>query len=72
METSQTPIKLSREEFLHAIEEKIVTKGVVDPMRMTRDVLYVLGSYLSPGEFDKVKQILPQELQTFWPDEAAA
>jgi uncharacterized protein (DUF2267 family) len=64
---SQTPIKLSREEFLQAVEEKIVTKGVVDPVRMTKGVLSVLGSYLSPGELDNVKQILPKELQTFGP-----
>ena len=71
---SQTPIKLSREEFLQAVEEKIITKGVVDPVRMTRDVLSVLGSYLSPGELNNVKQILPKDLQAFWPatDQAAA
>jgi uncharacterized protein (DUF2267 family) len=71
---SQTPVKMSREEFLQAVEEKIVTRGVVDPVRMTPDVLYVLGSYVSPGEFDNVKQILPKELQAFWrtSDEAAA
>jgi uncharacterized protein (DUF2267 family) len=70
----QTPIKMSREKFLEAVSEKIITKGVVDPVRMTRDVLSVLGSYLSPGELDNVKQILPKELQTFWPatDQAAA
>ena len=70
----QAPIKMSRDEFLRAVSQKIVTKGVVDPVRMTHDVLSVLERYLSDGELEKVKGILPKELQSLWPvaQEAAA
>jgi|SRR5205809_5642865 len=63
----QAPIKMSRDEFLRAVGQKIVTKGVVDPVRMTHDVLSVLERYLSDGELEKVKGILPKELQSLWP-----
>ena len=64
---AQVPIKMSHDEFLHAVGQKIVTKGVVDPVRMTHDVLSVLERYLSDGELDNVKGILPKELQSLWP-----
>ena len=64
---TQAPIKMSRDEFLRAVGQKIVTKGVVDPVRMTHDVLSVLERYLSDGELEKVKGILPKELQSLWP-----
>ena len=67
---SETPIKMSRQQFLEAVEEKIVTDRFLDPVRMTHDVFALLQNYISPGEVDNVKQILPKELQTLLPDSA--
>src|SRR5438094_8923842 len=67
---SETPIKLSREQFLEAIKEKIVTDRFMDPVRMTHDVVALLEDHMSPGEMSNVKQILPKELRTLLPDSA--
>ena len=58
---------MSREEFLKAVGEKIVTDRFLDPVRMTHDVLSLFERFLSPGEMEKIKQILPKDLQTLWP-----
>src|SRR5437773_2063423 len=67
---SETPIKMSREQFLEAIKEKIVTDRFMDPVRMTHDVVVLLQDHMSPGEMSNVKQILPKELRTLLPDSA--
>ena len=64
---SATPIKMSHDEFLKAVGEKIVADRFIDPVRMTHDVLGVLNTYLSPGELEKIRQILPEELRSLWP-----
>src|SRR5205807_535474 len=67
---SETPIKLSREQFLEAIKEKIVTDRFMDPVRMTNDVIALLEDQTSPGEMSNVKQVLPKELRILLPDSA--
>jgi uncharacterized protein (DUF2267 family) len=67
---SETPVKMSRDQFLEAIEEKIVSERFIDPVRMTHDVFALLQERMSPGEVDNVKQILPKELQRLLPDSA--
>jgi|SRR5688572_10666879 len=59
------PVKLSREEFLAAVNSKIVASRVIDPLQTTRDVFGVLAAKM-PGETEKVLQILPKELQDLW------
>jgi uncharacterized protein (DUF2267 family) len=70
---AEVPVKLSREEFLAAVNSKIVASRVIDPLRITRDVFGVLAAKLSPGETEKILQILPKDLQDLWsqsPDDA--
>src|SRR5205823_5135408 len=43
----ETPIKMSREEFLQAVQEKIVMEGIADPVRFTEGVLAVAATYVS-------------------------
>jgi uncharacterized protein (DUF2267 family) len=62
----QTPIKMSYEEFLQAVQEKIVMEGVVDPIRFTQGVLFVASGFVSAGELDKIWDIMPKDLQTLW------
>src|SRR5438876_7605174 len=39
---AKVPIKMSREEFLLAVQAKIVTDQVIDPLRITQSVLLVM------------------------------
>jgi uncharacterized protein (DUF2267 family) len=71
-EPSKVPIKMSREEFLAAITAKIVTDKAIDPVRITGCVLEVIGSHVAPGELEKVRHCFPKDLQTLWPQHAAA
>jgi uncharacterized protein (DUF2267 family) len=64
---SQVSVKMSAEQFLKAIKEKIVSDRFIDPIRTVESVLQVIASYVSPNESDKVMRILPKDLQAFWP-----
>jgi uncharacterized protein (DUF2267 family) len=48
------------------VQEKIVMEGVVDPIRFTQGVLFVASGFVSPGELDKIRDIMPKDLQTLW------
>jgi uncharacterized protein (DUF2267 family) len=63
------PLKLSRDEFLHRVQDQLQVPGIIDPVRYTRAVLSVLGNHLSPGEAHKVRATLPKDLQALWPEE---
>ena len=66
-EPSKVPIKMSREQFLDAVKEKIVTDQAIDPLRITQSVLSVVMSYVGVGEMEKIKHCFPKDLQTLWP-----
>ena len=63
----ETPIKMSRDEFLQAVQEKIVMEGVADPIRFTEGVLAAAATYVSGGEMEKIRQIMPKDMQVLWP-----
>jgi len=71
-EPSKVPIKMSRPEFLDAIQEKIVTEQVIDPVRITQSVFAVVMSYVGAGEMEKVKHCFPKDMQTLWPSWSGA
>jgi uncharacterized protein (DUF2267 family) len=50
LEPSKVPIKLSREQFLDSIREKIVADRVIDPLETTQAVISVVSSYIDGGE----------------------
>ena len=64
----KVPIKMSRQEFLDAVNQKIISSQVIDPARLTKSVLAVITNYVAPGEIEKaqVKHSLPKDLQTLW------
>lgn len=47
---SNVPIKMSLEEFLQAVNEKIVTDRPVDPLRITQSVFSVVMIYVGLGD----------------------
>ena len=58
---------MSREEFLQAIEDKVVTNHAVDPLRITQIVFSVVMSHVGIGEMEKIKHCFPKETQSLWP-----
>lgn len=67
---SKVPVKMSREEFLAAIHEKIVAERFIDPARIVPCVLTVIAGHVTPGEIEKLKHSFPKDLQTLWPEVA--
>ena len=65
---SAVPKKLTREQFLNAVSEKIIAPHFIDPLRITQDVLGVIESQISPGEAAKLRQILPESIRSLWPE----
>ena len=64
---SNVPLKMSREEFLQAVNEKIVTDHPVDPLRITQSVFAVIMSHVGLSEMEKIKHCFPKVMQTLWP-----
>jgi uncharacterized protein (DUF2267 family) len=71
-EPSKVPIKMSRQEFLDAIQEKIVARRVVDPLATAQSVLSVAARYVGVGEMTKVMHSFPNDMQSLFPALATA
>lgn len=65
---SKVPIKMSREEFLTAVEEKIVTEQFIDPLLITQKVFAVIMSHVGLSEMGKIRHCFPKEMQALWTD----
>ncbi len=68
---ANTPIKFSQQQFLSIISESIVGVKGVDPLRITRSVFAVINHHISSGEVEKVRNVLPKDLQALWPEPLA-
>jgi uncharacterized protein (DUF2267 family) len=64
---AEVPKKFSREEFLERVREQIITERVIDPVRITSEVLSVISSEVGAPEAEKIRQILPKDIQALWP-----
>src|SRR5919204_3391142 len=65
-EPSKVPIKMSLEEFLKSVQEKIVAPGIIDPVRITQSVFAVTLSHVGAAEMGKIKRIFPKDMQSLW------
>jgi uncharacterized protein (DUF2267 family) len=63
---------MSRDEFLAAVQEKIVADRVIDPVETTQNVLSVVASYVGAGEMEKVMHSFPHDMQSLFPAPAEA
>lgn len=70
--TSGKPEKLTREEFLTRVANKLQTAGGAHPEKATRAVLAVLQRHVDEGELNDVRDALPQELRSLWPQQMMA
>ena len=71
-ESSKMPIKMSAAEFLAAVKARIVADQVIDPLRITQSVLAVMMAHVGVAELEKIKHILPKDLQSLWPIQVPA
>ncbi len=71
-EPSKVPIKMSRQEFLDAVQEKIVAGRVIDPVETARTVLSIVASYVGAGEMGKLMHSFPSDMQSLFPALASA
>jgi uncharacterized protein (DUF2267 family) len=69
---SKVPMKLSREQFLDSVREKIVADRAIDPLETTLAVLSVVSTYIGGGEIDKVKHNFPHDMRSLFPNLAEA
>jgi uncharacterized protein (DUF2267 family) len=71
-EPSKVPIKMSRQEFLDAVQEKIVAGRVIDPVETVQSVLSVVASHIGAGEVGKLMHSFPHDMQSLFPALASA
>lgn len=70
---ARTPEKLRKEEeFLASVAEKLAGTRPVNPKDATTAVFHVLDHYVDPDEIDKVKNVLPQDINRLWQDGSPA
>lgn len=55
----------TKAEFLAHIKREFLDEGF-DIERVTRAALNVLSKHITPGEADKIKKILPEDIRSLW------
>jgi uncharacterized protein (DUF2267 family) len=58
-----------REEFLAHIRSDFQHDPELDAEQVVRAVFSLLMRHVAPGEIEKLRQILPDEIRSLWPDE---
>ena len=71
-EPSRVPIKLSREEFLAAVQSRIIAGGAIDPVETVENVFAVIANHIGGGEMQKVMGAFPNDMQSLFPALASA
>lgn len=59
-------------EFLDEVSSEIIGPEPIDPLRVVRGVFELLNHHISPGEVEKVRGVLPKDLQHLWPEPSPA
>jgi uncharacterized protein (DUF2267 family) len=63
-EPSKVPVKMSCQEFLDTVQEKIVAGRVIDPAETVESVVSVVASYISAGKMAKLMHSFPHDMQS--------
>jgi uncharacterized protein (DUF2267 family) len=61
------PDKLDKDEFLARVSKKLQSAGGAHPEKAARAVLAVLQRHVDEGEMEDVRNALPKELRSLWP-----
>jgi uncharacterized protein (DUF2267 family) len=65
---TDVPERLSRQEFLDRISEKILSERLADPVEAASQVFALLERFLGCGELEKIGLVLPMELRSLFPE----
>ena len=71
-EPSRVPMKMSREEFLTAMQSRIIAGRAIDSVETVENVLAVITNHSGGGEMHKVMEALPRDMQSLFPALASA
>jgi uncharacterized protein (DUF2267 family) len=58
---------MTRSEFLERVHEAFRHDPAVDPLKVTRTVVDIVGSHIDAGLLSKIAGELPSEFAEFWP-----
>lgn len=61
-----------RDVFIQKVTPELQAAGGADPEAATRAVFTVLARHISEGQARHVREMLPEAIRTFWPEEATA
>lgn len=64
------PVKHDREAFLHHVSQELQQAGGASAEDATHAVLSVLARNIDEGEVRHLREMLPKDLLTLWPQEA--
>lgn len=65
---AQPVLARKREEFLALVAAGLSDIGPIDPEEASRAVFKTIDRHVARGEVDEVKQTLPQEIRSLWPE----
>jgi uncharacterized protein (DUF2267 family) len=57
----------TQEEFLGNVNDEIIGPEPIDPLRVVRGVFELLNHHISSGEVEKIRGVLPKDIQGLWP-----
>ncbi len=67
---TEVPERLSRQEFIERINEKIQSQRLADPVEAASQVFALLERFLGSGELERIGLVLPVELRSLFPESA--
>lgn len=65
---SRVPVKFDRAEFIGEIERRFPSDPDLPTEEMIQTVLIALGRYITKGEMDDVKNMLPKDFRILFPE----
>ncbi|EKE11027.1 MAG: hypothetical protein ACD_15C00151G0005 [uncultured bacterium] len=65
---SRVPIKFDRAEFIGEVERRFPSDPELPTEKMIHAVLAALGRYVTKGEMDDVKNMLPKDFRILFPE----
>lgn len=64
---SKVPMKMDRDEFMQRVRESLLSEVDGDTEQLVRTVLQALRHYITDGEWDDIKSVMPKELASALP-----
>ena len=62
----------TQDEFIARLNEELSDTRPTDPRDAARAVFRTISNHVSPGQVDKVRESLPEDIRRLWPEDVAA